>query len=352
MRTSGRRLALAAMGSLAGCVGAPPAAPVVTTAGDSESTTGTEPPATTASPGASETNAGVTGGTVSGGSAEVTTEAATTRGTGAAMLEISDAPQFDFGDVDVQTTASHVFTVSNVGNGPATGLRAIVVSPSFAVGEQTCGDVLEPQADCTVEIDFTATTLGLLDGTMTVGGGTAWEASVTLTGAGAGQTDNLLQNPGGELPGQPPPGWINTGSGEWSSGEVPTVLPWSGAGYIFGGQGPTLVSYQLDQASGVEAWATTIDAELLRFSFVGFARAQSNFNDEYTFRVRYLDAGGTTLRDWSLPWTTGAMWEQYSHTRYAPAGTRSVQVELGCRKTGGDFCDAFFDGLDLRASYP
>ena len=33
-------------------------------------------------------------------------------------------------------------------------------------------------------------------------------------------------------------------------------------------------------------------------------------------------------------------------------GTRTVQVELNCRKPSGPYCHAYFDGLELRASYP
>ena len=68
--------------------------------------------------------------------------------------------------------------------------------------------------------------------------------------------------------------------------------------------------------------------------------------------VRYFDGGGSPLATWNTGLQTTADWTQYDDIRLAPTGTRSIQVELRCQKPSGDYCDGYFDAMELRAVYP
>jgi hypothetical protein len=280
-----------------------------------------------------------------------------TTGMGQALLTISDGPQYDFGDVPTGGQASHVFTVTNDGDGDATGLGGLLAAPfdfpgGFPGSMGTCGAGLGAGEGCTVEVTFSPSQIGLQGGTLTIGHDGGPDALRDLEGGGAGQTENLLTNPGGESFGEPPPGWSQT-LGMWGAGyfdgEGTTA---AGSGYLYADTGGNNVDFALRQDVDASAFAGTSDAGALRFSFSGQARALADGNDEHRIRVHYRDAGGNALATWTSNYASLAAWQAYGDMRLAPVGTRTVQVELNCRKASGEWCNAYFDVLDLRASYP
>ncbi len=348
-------------GAATGCVGGAPAPPVAEPTGDTASSTTTGSHAATDPPGDSSTTAWseteTTGDLTAAPTSSSGGRPATTGGT--ALLEISDGPLFDFGDIDQAASAIHLFTVLNVGDGPATGLSGGMGPGAFEYTggafpgiSGTCVDLLDPADDCQVEVSFTPTTIGLFDGTLSLTHDTDGEAAVALTGAGMGQSDNLLVNPGGEDLGSPPMGWSNSGPGDWVAGQFPPVIPFAGNACIGSDLGPSDETFVLEQAAVVGAWASTIDAGMLRISFVGLARSQDLFNNDYRLQLDYLDAMDQPLVQWSTAWETSDQWEQYDDSRYAPVGTRTIVVSLNCRKTAGNVCDTFYDELNLHATYP
>jgi hypothetical protein len=280
-----------------------------------------------------------------------------TTGEGEPLLSISDGATFDFGSVPTGGQASHLFTVTNSGDGEATGLQGTVAAPfslpgGFPGGAGTCGQSLAPGADCLVEVVFSPNELGLYVGTLAVGHAGGPDVARDLAGGGAGQSANLLANPGGESFGEPPPSWTQV-VGNWIAGVLPgEAAPFAGAGYIYADTGANNTDYSLQQTVAVSTWAVTIDQGLLNLAFSSRARALVAGNDQHRIRVHYLDQMGSTLALYNTDYQSVAAWTQYADTRIAPIGTRSVRVELNCRKMNGDFCNAYFDALDLRAEYP
>lgn len=279
-----------------------------------------------------------------------------TTGTGEAMLTISDGATYDFGDVPSGGQAQHVFTVTNQGDGDALGLGGTVGAPfgfpgGFPGGVGTCADTLGAGESCTVEVVFSPSQIGRHAGQLGVsheGGG----ATRDLEGGAAGQTANLLTNPGGESSGNPPPGWTEI-EGNWIAGVLPMESdPYTGAGYIYADSGFNNVDYSLLQDVDLGTFATTIDAGLLRMSFASHVRAYAAGDNEYRVRVHYLDSMGATAFIWTTDYQSVGSWQEYADTRPVPAGTRTVRVELNCRKNSGMYCNAYFDALDLHASYP
>lgn len=319
-----------------------------TTAGTTEDGPASTSTATTASVDSTSGTPDDTTGPVDGS----TTEAPPA----AARLMISDGPRYDFGDVPSGGQAQHVFTVTNTGDGDAQGLAGAVDGPfafpgGFPGDAGSCGDTLAAGADCLVELVFAPAELGRHAGELAVShdGG---EATRALAGGAAGQTDNLLVNPGGEDFGTPPPGWT-AALGDWSAGvEILEADPFLDMGYLYSDEGDNNVDLALRQDVDVAAWASTIDAGLLRIAFTGRARGLLLEEDEHRIRVHFFDEAGGPLGLYTSDYQTTATWTERSVTRLAPAGTRTIRVELNCRKDSGSICNAYFDALDLTASYP
>lgn len=92
-----------------------------------------------------------------------------------ALLSISDAPFYSFGNVDVGTVASKVFTVENVGDYRATEMQGSIYLSAFGFqggaypgAGGNCSDELLPHESCTIAVTFAPyiaeyfeTTLGL-----------------------------------------------------------------------------------------------------------------------------------------------------------------------------------------------
>lgn len=289
---------------------------------------------------------------------ESTSAPMTTTGGGMAVLSISDGSAFEFGDVATGGQLSHLFTVTNDGDAEATGLTGAVAAPfslpgGFPGAGGSCGGVLGPGDGCTVEVVFAPGELGRHAATLTVSHDAGTDATRDVGGGAIGQTDNLLENAGGESSGEPPPGWTPI-AGEWITGAVlAEVSPAAGDGYFYSDTGPNSTDFVLLQDVDVSAWAYTADQSALRISFSGQGRGwASGQGDEHRIRVHYLDGGGSAVEVWTTDYQDVTEWQLYADERVAPAGTRTVRVELNCRKSSGTWCNAYFDALELRASYP
>lgn len=343
---------------VASCVGLPPSPP--SDDGPVPTATGTDV-GTTIDPGSNAPESGEPASSTGPGSADDTTTGGPSTASvgGIAMLAIAEAPTHDFGPIPIRGQSTYALTVTNEGDAEATGLGPAVIAAPFALNGPfpgnagTCGPSLAVGQACLVEVAFTPTELGPSMGTLTIGhddGG----ASCDLLGAGTGQSGNLLVNPGGESVGSPPPGWTAAGAGTWVAGSLaaPFPSPIQGAAYLMATTGPSNVDFVLRQDVSVSAWASAIDTAALRLAFEGQARSYQLDNDELRIRVEYRDAGNTVLELWDTNWVTTAAWQAWSDDRLAPVGTRTIRVELMCRKSAAEYCDAYFDALDLHAAYP
>jgi hypothetical protein len=287
---------------------------------------------------------------------ESTSEPLSTTGGGMAVLSISDGPVAELGDVAIGGQLSTVLTVTNDGDAEATGLTGDVAAPfslagGFPGAMGSCGGALGPGDGCTVEVVFAPGDLGRHRATLMVTHD-AGEVSRDVAGGAIGQTENLLGNAGGEEEGQPPPSWTAI-EGQWLSGVLPEVEAVEGESYFYADTGPNSTDLVLFQDVDVGAWSYTADEQALRISFSGQGRGYVNGQgDEHRIRVHYLDARGSALEVWTTDYQGVTEWQAYADTRVAPASTRTVRVELNCRKNSGTWCNAYFDALELRASYP
>ena len=71
----------------------------------------------------------------------------------------SPKPLYDYGTIAVNASASHIFTVSNIGGGPATVVTEVgLAAPYQFVGGAfpgtggTCGSTIAPAASCDLVI--------------------------------------------------------------------------------------------------------------------------------------------------------------------------------------------------------
>jgi len=284
----------------------------------------------------------------------------TTDGGGSA-LEISDGPTFDYGGVPLGVERMHEFTVTNTGNDTAEGINGLPMAGAFTYEDFAfpgtsgdCGNSLAAGANCIVSITFDPADLGVQLGVLAVSYDGAPDAIRPLLGGGEGQSANLLSNPGGEDAGVPPSGWTDVGNGTWvtTPNWEGVVFPNSGLLFISANTGNHSPPFRLVQSVDVSTWASTIDMGVMRFSVEGYARAWGDDNDEYRIRLHYSDGAGADLGSWSSGWDTGSSWSLVNNTAPAPVNTRAIEVELGCRKSSGSFCDAYYDDLDLHAVFP
>lgn len=274
------------------------------------------------------------------------------------LVILHDGDVFDYGEVDLSGTRFEVFAVTNAGAGPATGILGVPLAPpfhftggAFPGSAGTCGATLGPEEVCLIDVELAPVELGDVVGELRVAHDDG-EASLGLTGYGVGASPNLLVNPGGEDQGTPPPGWTNTGAGEWVAGPMGAnpIMPLEGRSMLHGDVGPNS-QFVLMQAVDISGWAGFVDEGTLRVSFDGYV-ANGGGVDQYRVRVRYRDELGGQLDWFNLDWGSAPAWTPVTDTRLAPPGTRTLEVELYCRKFNGERCDAYFDGLELRGLHP
>jgi hypothetical protein len=109
-------------------------------------------------------------------------------------LIISDGPTYDFGSVSVGFSATHTFTVTNLGAGSALSLSGTGLSApySFQGGAYpgtggTCAISLAAAASCTIVVRYDPTVLGVQSDTIVIDyndGSAAQSASRNITGTG------------------------------------------------------------------------------------------------------------------------------------------------------------------------
>lgn len=359
MRPASHLLPTCGFAIASACVGAPPPPPAGQ--GSDGSDAGSEAPSTTAVDDAATTSSldSSTGTTqaVDHGATDTSTTTAepgsTTGSEGEPAITISDGVLYDFGFVTLGGLASHVFTVTNEGTGMAAGIMGQPLVEPFAYGVRgTCGPELAAGDSCLVEVRFSPTELGAVGGALAIAYDGHAAAVRDISGAGSGETGSLLVNPGGEDTGSPPSGWTAS-LGSWVAGPIPAETdPYEGASLILAEVGPNNSDLTLFQDVSVAAWSTIIDAGVLRFSADGQARSLAAGNDQHRIRTSYVDAGGNVLQLWNTSYQSATEWTEYADLRTAPPGTRTIHVELACRKTSGTYCNAYFDALDLHAVYP
>ncbi|MBC8069184.1 MAG: hypothetical protein IAG13_12690 [Deltaproteobacteria bacterium] len=324
---------------------------------DGSSGTSSGAPTTTATAEAEATSSSSSEAEATSSSSEASESSSATA---EAHLEITEAPQFDFGDVELSDVAAHAFEVSNLGTVDATGIAAELQGEGYTwrggafPGEGgSCSTSLAPAQACEIVVAWSAATWGDAIGQLEVrydDSRDGHSATATLHARGVGSTTNLVDNGDAEDGGAPPTDWnLVRGAGEdW---RTTTEFAANGSSSIYAGIGPRTSSFRLRQAANVGKWATFVDADELRFELTAQTRSYADGNDPHQVRLRFIDDDANVLEELASPTYDGTAWQAVELVRVAPAGTRVVQVQLRCEKTGGDYCDAFFDDILLLASY-
>lgn len=287
----------------------------------------------------------------SGGSGASTTAA------GPAMLSLSDGPVLDFGPVPAGTTAQRVLTVTNVGGTEATAMAGQPLSDgygyvggSFPGGGGDCGTTLPAGSSCTVAVVFSPMDWRAYETTLVITHDDGLEASRPIVGDGQGASNNLLRNPGGENGGNPPANWTSTGAGNWTTGSW--VTPAEGTSFIAADNVPEGQDMWLVQVVSLDMFAERVASGTLRVEFAGQARNFGIDDDVYRVQLRIIDPTGALLADWDSGVQTADAWTPVAHDMLIPAGANRVRVRLYCLRTGGTYCDAYYDDLSLRVAYP
>ncbi len=299
-----------------------------------------------------------TTGDPTGGESTGNTTSDETTGTrdGAAQLELSDDA---FGDVWLGAAETANFTLENTGDGAATALAPSVDAP-FTISNDDCGASLGAGSSCTITLAFDPDELGPVEGTLTVDydAGEANESvSRTFDADVLGSTGNLLPDPGFESCGNivaPNNDWLDTGPGDWlcyASGEF-GVDAASGSRFVAANEGPDNANFNLRRSIDVSAFANAIQTGAMEFSVSARGRSFEEGNDQYRMRVRYRNAGGNELDTDNTGYQTSDTWSDLELSRQADIATAEIWIELGCRKSGGDFCDAYFDDVEIIGAYP
>ncbi len=343
----GRGSALAGL-LAAACVGAPPLPP-----GADEGSSG-EQSAATDDPGSGAVTTATSGLATDGGGSDDTTGPAPDT----AELLISDGPAYDYGDVAINTSASHTFTVSNPTDVPAAALELELVAP-FVLARTDCASTLAPSASCEIQVDAQPMRFGLVGDELLVryddGAGPA-TASRPLTARGSGLTENLLINGGGErgiLDATPPEGWEAVTGMSWT---VTNAIPAHGGqrcitagipGRGTLGEDPSLV-----QLIDIAALTTEDTGDGLVVHFRGYRRATDPGNDPSSFAIAFTDAREQLLEETALGTSSPLTWTENTSDLIAPPGTRHVAVFLRCELSAGASCNAYFDDLELTVESP
>ncbi len=160
------------------------------------------------------------------------------------------------------------------------------------------------------------------------------------------QAQNLVVNPGSEV--NPTiVGWTLV-SCHWVNG---AERPAHGGSYHFYAGGADASTCELYQDINVSAFATSIDGGFSSFSFSSWMRSYSGsfgvFNDRGRALVEYRDAASTVLSTYDTGLQGSTSWIQYSDTRVAPAGTRTIRIRLLSDATINSDSDGYFDDISL-----
>lgn len=181
---------------------------------------------------------------------------------------------------------------------------------------------------------------------------------------------NLIQNPSGEsgasngwtIVQQGDEGEICYGNNDWfiQGGEFDFPIAQDGNSYFFSGcesNSDTLnqgdLVGEIYQDVDVSAYQESIDDEIASFTFSGYLQtwSEGNGDDEGRITVEYRDADGTVLSNYDTENQTSIdVWTEYTDTRNAPIGTRTVRVILRSYIYQPVSVDAYFDNLSLTSS--
>lgn len=292
-------------------------------------------------------------------SSEPTDATAETSSTGApgdtpAQLQWTlEEPTLDYGDIPVESAASTLIVLENVGDTLATSMATGTIPGDFSFPggypgtDGTCGTELRAGETCRLDLRFGPTRIGPVQSSLQIeyydgvnlGAPTQTDA-LTLLGGGQGESANLLLNGDAETGGTD--NWnVPAGLANWT-----TTSDAFGGSFAFTPTGAIVVT-ALDQDVDLSNWQDETSVPGLRYRVR--ARVRSN-TGEHDYRL-YIDLGNDFF-----PLITGAQmdWTLVEHADDVPAGVENATVRIECanNKFGAGPCDVSFDDVALQLVYP
>ncbi len=181
--------------------------------------------------------------------------------------------------------------------------------------------------------------------------------------------ENLIINPGAELSSGAdnysslvtPNGWTTTGNfsavkyaiGSSIDLNTQDSIAVNGGNNYFAG-GPSNINSTATQTIDLSNLATQIDSSSLQANLSGFLGGWSSHDDNMTVDAKFYDENRNELGSVSLNpvlanerGNTSQLLRK-SATDMIPVGTRSVDIILTAKRTGGSYNDGYADNLDFR----
>lgn len=299
-------------------------------------------------------------------------DAATTTGipqgsTGAPQTaKLTFGGQTSFGPTPYLVAVTELLTLTNEGMVAATQIGQPELPANFSYsggvfpGEGgTCTTQLEVDASCQIELTFSAEIVGVQTFELEVeydNGRSVFAATATVDALVEGSTSNLLLNPSFEdepSKPNPMPSWTIE-SGVWEVDFDPGDSP-SGDRHVFAGEGAREAASENLAWQDIEiaGWTESVDAGEIEVAIAGQAGTWDG--DTGWMRLVSVDEEGDPqlLLDPQIgPDTNWMGWMPIpAASTTLPAGARTLRVELLCSKPDGNYCNAYFDGLSLIATY-
>ena len=279
-------------------------------------------------------------------------------GSAPAMLVV-DVSALEFGDVQVGTSQTMELVLTNTGDELVGKLGADSPSDPFSfAGEGLDAEWPGDGGDCTAELaggqscrivlSLVPAEFGEHTGSIQIDSEPG-QLTVPLVGRGVGSTSNLLVNGDGEMPGAPPPGWVETG-GSWESNASMTIRPHGGLRVILATDAWDGAATTLRQDVSLAGYSRLVERGEMRVRLEGWQRTAGPLGDEASANL--VITSGPGQQSWSTTSQPTAVWTSFELDAAVPVGAAQISVELVCTPTGaGEVCDAFFDDVSLVLTY-
>lgn len=278
-----------------------------------------------------------------------------------ARVVFEGGARIDLGEIDPSSDLpAATLVLHNEGDAAALRLSGPELGPplSWAAGTfpgagGTCGASLSSGASCEIVLTAVPGVVGMAGRELeiTYQDGASSETAITLlTMIAIGTTADLVANGGFERgPADTVPTAWTAVTGAWRS--TPEQF-YEGERSAFPGSVLVGDVLSMQQTIALDPWAETIATHGMSVQLEGFARALNILGDQWRVALSEVDRQGEASMLWQSPASNAPAWTPFGQESPLSPTTRSLRVELQCLANSGVDCDAWFDAVQLRVSYP
>ncbi len=175
--------------------------------------------------------------------------------------------------------------------------------------------------------------------------------SISVISASFAYAQNLILNPGNELPlvGGEIQFWTEVVGTAWT--QATSQGPYEGSYYFYGGANP--IDEELRQDIDVSSLACSIDNGIQDFSFIGYVKSYNQSPADLSqVVIEFRNSSNTTvLSKYDSGTNNNVTWKKISTSKTAPSGTRWIRIRLiSTWQNGGNSDDGIYDSLSLVAT--